>query len=273
MKYVEKTFKFIGKFYLLVIPLYILAAIPALINYIVVNGSLGGIFGSFSSMDNLFNQFDNPYEMFRSLSSLFFVASAASFIALALRFLVMPVTYGLVNKALQTGQGDLNDFSEAFSQNIGKYALYWLLNLAIWIVFMIAAFIIILILALLTAVIKWFGVFLLFIAIMAMIVAALVVITITSLWFASMVVDDFDVTKALKKSIELARKDFWMILAVIVVVAIEGGIAGGILSFFGVIPVIGTLILSVIPATTEFFMVIFYLMFYRDKTEKSVSVV
>lgn len=273
MKYVEKTFKFIGKFYLLVIPLYILAAIPTLINSIIAASSFGGIFGSFNVMSNPFNRFDNPYEIFSVLSRFFFVASVASFIALAIKFLVMPITYGLVNKALQTGRGDLNDFSEALSQNIVKYVLFWLLNLAIWIIFSVAAFIIILILVLLTEVIKWLGVFFIFIAILALIAAALVIITLTSLWFAAMVVDDLDVTAALKKSIEMAKKNFWMILAVIVVVSIAGATASSILSFFGDIPIIGAIILSAIPAATEFFMVIFYIMIYRDKTQKSIEVV
>jgi hypothetical protein len=90
--------------------------------------------------------------------------------------------------------------------------------------------------------------------------------TLISLWFPAMVVDGLSVFDALKKSIDIVKYCFWTVFGITLLVSIACSIVSYILSFLGGIPVLGTIILSAIPAIQYFVMAVFSLLVYREKT-------
>lgn len=268
MKYLENALKFLGKFFILAVPLYVLAAIPALIQ----GAGAVKLFSKMGSMYSMFSdpaRFSDPAQIFGLFSSIIPLAVGGGVLAFILNFIAIPSTYGMVNKALETNQADLNDFVPALQQNFVKYILYWIGTIVVGLAFFVASGIIIAILGLLTAAIGWVGGILLVLVILALFVAGVVLFVLLSLWLPAMVVDNLDVVAAAKKSIEIAKAAFWLLLGISLLVWIAGAIVSGILSFLGFIPLIGSLILSVIPAVTGFIMTVFYLQVYRDKTGKA----
>mgnify|MGYP005846718319 CR=1 FL=1 len=270
MKYLENTIKFLGKFYILILPLYILAAVPALMNGVSALANYSKLMGNMMSLMNDPMHMQDPFVVINMFSGVFKMAAGAGFIAFILNFLVTPAAYGMINKALDTGHADLNDYLPALRENIVKYILYWIGTIVMVLTIVIAFGVIFLVLGLLTAVIKWIGVLLIVLAILGAIIVSVGIAVLVSLWFPAMVVDNLDVIAALRKSIAIAKGNFLTILGICILIWLTGVVAGSVLGLFGIIPVIGSLIASIVPAVTGFVFIVFFLMLYRDRTRGNV---
>lgn len=269
MSYLERSIKFLMRYYMLAIPLFIITAIPALsggLGSLTLIGSLGTMF---KTINDPYMLMQDPGGLITALMSSFALMAGGGFLAFVLNFAAIPATYGMINKALDTNHADLNDFVPSLQQNIVKYVLYWVGTIAVGLVCGLAGIILIVLLGLLIAALKWFGIFIAVIAGLAAVAVGIAIGVLLSLWFAAMVIDDLDVVSALKKSVETAKSSFWTLLGIGLLVALASSIISGILSFIGIIPVLGPVILSVIPTAASFLMTVFYILVYRDKSGRS----
>lgn len=270
MKSLEKALRFALKYYLLSLPLLALYVIPALV------GGSGTTFSLRSLIDYLYGDFSSlsdPAEIFKMASSAVAAAMGASLLSFILNFIAYPSTYGMVNKALETGTGDLSDFVPALKQNFAKYLLYWVGNIAITAIFAVIAVVVFIILGLLTSVLKWFGIMLIVLAVLVFLIAGVIIHILLSLWFSIMVVDDMDLIAAFKRSIQISWANFGSLLGVTLIVGILSSIAGALIGFIlGWIPVIGPAITSLVSVISTFIFVIFYIIFYRDRTGREVYI-
>ncbi len=271
MKYLEKAFKFLAKHYLLALPLWALSLIPGILGGKTINLLADGNYW-IGLLQNPTAMRD-PAQILNLFASILPLFAGAGILSFILRFVVYPPTYGLINTALSTGHSDLNGFVPSLKENIVKYILYWIGTLVVGIILSIALIIVIAVIGVLVAVLKWFGAIIALLAMLLLIVVGLVIGALLGLWFPAMVVSNLDVIAALKKSVEVVKKDLWMIVGITLLINFVGGIAGSILSFLNFIPLIGPIITSVIPAITTFVLTVFYMMVYKDKTEGTTSVV
>lgn len=266
MKYLENAFKFLGKYYMLAVPLFISLALSAIVQGAGTAGMTANLKDILSMTGNP-ERFTDPSQFIKMFSSFVPFLIGGGVLAFILKFAVEPATYGMVSKALDTGSADLNDFVPSLRQNIVKYIIYWVANIVLWVAFSIAACIVMVIFGLLVAVLKGLGIALLVLAGIALVVAGIIIGVHISLWFAAMVIDGLDVMAAVKKSIGIVKSMFWTILGISLLVSIASSIASSILGIiFKWIPVIGPIILSVIPAAAGFVMIVFYISVYREKT-------
>jgi len=272
MKNLEKAFKFAAKYYLLALPLVVLFAIPALVGNSGSTASLKYMLNTFPLFGN-YEYLTDPTEIISMISSIFVSAMGATILSFLLAFVAYPATYGMINKTLETGTGDLNDFLPALKQNFAKYLLYWVGNIAVTAILGIIAIIVFIILGMLTAVLKWFGIMLIVLAVIVFFAVGVVTYVLLSLWFSVMIVDDMDLMQAFKTSIQIGWANFGslfgIILLVIIITAIVGGLIGLIL---GWIPVIGPVISSLVSAASTFILTTFYIIFYREKTGREVFI-
>jgi hypothetical protein len=184
-----------------------------------------------------------------------------------LKFAAMPATAGMVKKGVAGELVKLDDTVPMIKEHFAQYVIYWVGNLVVSIVLGIVFMIPVLIFGALTLLLKGFGVFLLFIVILAEIAAGIAVATLLSLWFPAMIIENMSVVDAAKKSVEIVKKNFWIILGITVLIAIVGGITSSIVSaIFGFIPLIGAVVATVVPALVEVVRMAFYFMFYRGET-------
>jgi hypothetical protein len=263
MKYLENAVKYLIKNWILAVPLFILVAIPALITGTA--DSLGKITEVWTALSNP-AQLSNLTGLFTTLGLILPLAVGGGILAFLFQFISIPLTYGLINKGLETGNASLNDIGMAVSTNFVKYVMYFAGTLVLSLAFSVASLIILGIFML----IRLYFVIVLLILVLAL--AALVLSILLSFWFSAMVVDNLDVIAAARKSIEIAKSCFWTIIGIAILVAIAGGIAGAILGLLKVIPLLGPIIASAIPAATTFLMMVFYLLVYREKTGRFNSV-
>lgn len=264
MKYLENAIKFLIKNWIIAVPLFVLIAVPAVIS------SIGNTMAQLSA---LLTSFRDPYSLnpakFFSMAPGLMVMMFGGGLAILFQFVAWPLTYGLVNKGLDTGNTGLNDIGSALSQNFVKYLLYFVGRIIVGIVLGIAISILALFCILLISLLKGFGILLAVLIGLALVLACAVIAVLLSMWFAAMVVDSLDVIAAAKKSYEIARANFWTIVGIAILVWLCGLVLGGILLIFSFIPVIGRIIASVAPTVVSIVMITFYLMLYREKTGRA----
>ncbi|HHV95418.1 MAG TPA: hypothetical protein GXX37_02915 [Clostridiaceae bacterium] len=266
MRYLERAINFITRYYILAIPLFISTVFAALLG-----SSTSGLLGIIRSFINEM-RFENYYFTepfsFVKLIAASIISSGLGLINLILRLVVNPATYGMINKALDDGYASIYDFMPQLKNNFAKYLVYWLGNIVVWIITVLCIGIVTLLGALIIALAKWTVMRILFIVfIFALFIIAFVFIEINmTLWFPAMLVDHLDVISALKRSFSIVKKNFWMILGISLLVSLVASLANLILSIFGIIPLFGSIILSIIPTISTFLMMVFYLMFYKDQS-------
>lgn len=261
MNYLVSAVKFSIKNWMLILPLFILMALAALIGGVGSALSLGTI----TSLMNTGNYTD-PSAIIAMLPAIFAAVAGGGVVSFLAPFIYQPATYGMVNKSLETGNAGLNDLGAAISGNFVKYLLYLVGQIIVYLACGIATFLLVLLLSLITSILGAIGVVLMVIVIIALVLFFLALGVLLSMWFAAMVVDGLDVVAAAKKSIEVVKSCFWTVFGITILVGVAAAIVGGILSFLNMIPLIGPIIYSVVPAAQAFVMIVFGLTLYREKT-------
>ncbi len=265
MKYLESALKFLIKNWILAVPLFVLVALAAL---------LGRTFTAAASLRSLWlaygniGQLSSPGNIFPFLQTILPVAAGGGILTFIFNFIAIPATYGLVNKSLDTGHAGLNDIGSAISGNFAKYVMYILGVIVVSVALGLASFIILLVMVLITAAFKPFIIVTIIIAI-ALTVAIIIIMLLLSLWLPAMIVDGLDLAAAAKKSVEIVRSCFLMVLGITLLVGIGCGIAGSIIGWLGLIPFLGKIITSIVPAAQSFIMITFLLIVYRERTGRT----
>ena len=268
MKHLENAFRFILKNYIVAVPLFVALAIPALISQSGVF-VMGGIFRALYKVLTNVDTLRSPFALIGELMPLFIATTGITgIVGTLLKFAAMPATAGMVKKGVAGEFVKLDDTVPMMKEHFVQYVIYWVGNLVVSIVLVVVFLIPVVIFGVLTLLLKGFGVLLLFIVILAEIAAGIAVATLLSLWFPAMIIDNMSVVDAAKKSVEIVKNNFWIILGITILIAIVGGIASSIVSaIFGFIPLIGVVVATVVPTLVEVVRMAFYFMFYRGETE------
>ncbi|NLV36051.1 MAG: hypothetical protein GXY17_05175 [Clostridiaceae bacterium] len=259
MNYLVNAVKFSIKNWMLILPLFILTALASLIGGVGSAANLTAITGLLAGNTD-------PSSLFAAIPALLTSIIGGGTVAFIIPFIYMPATYGLVNKSLETGNATLNDIGASISNNFVKYIIYFVGLIVVYLVCGIPTLLLLLLFSWLTTVIGGLGILLLGIIILALVVVFIVLSVLLSLWFSAMVIDGLDVVAAAKKSIEVVKGFFWTILGITVIVAIAASIISAIIGFLGAIPLLGPILISVVPTAQTFLMIVFSIMVYRERT-------
>lgn len=264
MKYLENAIRFSIKNWILILPLFVLTALANLFGGARVAGmNFGRLWATLGSLGRI----GSPGDVMSLIPSLFTTVTAGSgILAFLFQFVSLPLTYGLVNKSLETGNASLNDIGTAISENFVKYVMYFVGMLVVGLAIGIGSLILVLILSLLTALLKGVGAAIMIVVLIALFAALIVFGVLISMWLSAMIVDGLDVVAAAKKSIEIVKSAFWTVVGITLLVNIAAGIAGFILALLGRIPLLGPIIASAAPTAQLFVMIAFLLTLYRERT-------
>jgi hypothetical protein len=265
MKYFEDAFKFVTKNYLLLIPAFIAALVPA----VLVMGStpttadIQVILSDFQQYPDYF--LNNPDAFFEALRTAGIGNSASSgAISMILNFMAIPMTAGLVKLGLSKGNVTINDFAPALGSNIGKYLRYFLAGILFGIV--VAVAFVLYFIALITVLVTMgeSGIIVFFLGIILLFVLSITLAFFLSFWFGAMVLDDLGVMSALKKSFAIAKRCFWTLVGIGLLIAIAEAVVGGIVGFFAFVPLLPTILNSAISAVAAVVHLAFLFMIYRS---------
>jgi hypothetical protein len=265
MKYFEDAFKFVTKNYLLLIPIFIATLVPS----ILVVGSapsaaeVQAIFAEFQQYPGYF--LNNPEVLFEALRTAGIGNTASSgAISTILNFMAIPMTAGLIKLGLNRGNVSVNDFAPALGSNIGKYLRFFLGSILLLIVSIIALIIYIIALITMLTTMGDAGIFVLLFGFLLLFVIGFTLAIFLSFWFVAMVLDDFGVMAALKKSFAIAKRCFWTLVGIGLLIGIAEGIIGGVVGFFGFIPLLPTILTSGVSAVAATVQMVFVFMIYRS---------
>ena len=262
MEYLKKAINFLIKNYMLAIPLALAYAIPSLLaNSVVGTDQTTAFFNKIISNPSALTS--RPLSLITSAVSVG-LSSTVGLISFILLLLVVPATYGIIQRKLNTGNAELNDFVEEGKENIVKYIIYrvgqWVLNLLVMVAIALVALIFVLLIRILGAI----GIILAIIFGILAIIVIISVNTLTSLWFPAMMVDNMNVIDALKKSFFVVKEKFFMVFGVVILISLIGFALSIVFLLVSWIPLIGPAIASIGPAVVAFLTFTFYLMLYED---------
>lgn len=265
MKYFEDAFKFVTKNYLIVIPVFIATLVPALlvIGSTPTAAELQAILSDFQQYPDYF--VNNPDALFEALRTAGIGNTASSgAISTILSFMAIPMTAGLIKLGLNRGSVSINDFALALGSNIGKYFRYFLGTILLIFVFVVALIIYLIALITILTTAGESGILVFFLGIILLFVILVVFAFFLSFWFGGMVLDDLGVWAALKKSFSIAKRCFWTLVGIGLLIAIAEGILGGIVGFFAFVPLLPTILNSVVTAVASVVHMAFLFMIYRS---------
>lgn len=265
MKYFEDAFKFVTKNYLIVIPVFIATLVPALlvIGSTPTAADLQVILSDFQQYPDYF--LNNPDALFEALRTAGIGNSASSgAISTILSFMAIPMTAGLVKLGLNKGSVSINDFALALGSNIGKYLRYFLAIILFGLLFVVALVIYVIVMISILAAMGESGIFVFILGLVLLIVISIAVAFFVSFWFGGMVLDDLGVWAALKKSFSIAKRCFWTLLGIALLIAVAEGIIGGVVGFFTFIPLLPTVLNSAVTAVATVVHTTFLFMLYRS---------
>ena len=265
MKYFEDAFKFVTKNYLILIPSFIAAIVPALLvmGATPTTAELQAILSDFQQYPGYF--LENPDVFMEALRTAGVGNSASSgAISTILNFMAIPMTAGLVKLGLSRGSVSINDFALALSSNIGKYFRYFLGGILFALVVAVSVILYVIVLITLIAAMGESGIIVFFLGFFLLFVFALAIGIFLSFWFAAMVLDDLGVMAALKKSFAIAKRSFWTLVGIGLLLAIAEAIIGGFLGFFAFIPLLPTLLTSALSAFVVVVHLAFLFLIYRS---------
>lgn len=272
MKYLEEAFKFLGKNYIIALPLVVLSAIA---NIFVVIGSTGVSKNMMEFVTKYSNQMMSGsmdyYDSTAFMNEYINMLTSGSFgwlvfggiLSIIFAIIYLPITYGLVNKTMETGKADLKDTGEVLTKNVGKYLLMILLSLGAGVAFSIIFGVIFAVLIAISTVTPIVILIIVLLA-LALLVFSIFISIKLSLWFTAMVVENLSLIDALKKSFRTTKGRFWPILGITLLVQICGSVVGMLFSLFNLIPIVGAVISSLVPSSVAFIMIVYYIALYRD---------
>lgn len=265
MKYFEDAFKFVTKNYLILIPIFIATLVPALliIGTTPSTADLQAIINDFQQYPDYF--INNPDAFVEALRVAGIGNSASSgAIATIMNFMAIPMTAGLIKMGLSKGSVSINDFAVALSSNIGKYLRYFLAGIVLGILMAVAIVLYLIALLAILAAMGESGLIVIFLGFILLMVLSVTIAFFLSFWFGAMVLDDLGAIAALKKSIAIAKRCFWILVGIGLLLVIAEGITTGIIGFFGFIPFLPTILTAAVSAFATVVHTTFLFMIYRS---------
>ncbi|HOM01669.1 MAG TPA: hypothetical protein PLH43_02430 [Acetivibrio sp.] len=281
MKYLQKVFKFLEEHFLLVLPLIIAAAIPQIIIGTVDDTQMTEAFGELvtSVESGAIDAFEALRMALEVMKPLFLAICIANVISFLLSLFIVPATYGMINKGLETNKVDIGDFVSQMGMNLPKYIVYTIFSFFVDIVLLLILGLVIALFAFIIYSLLGVGTAAVILGIVIALAVGVVIYVVMygikcvlSYWFPAMLVDNMNVTSAFKKAIEVGRSYLWQTIGISFLISMANSTIVGALSGFAdalphvvrsyVVPVL----ISVPSGLASFIMMAFYLAVYRDKT-------
>lgn len=265
MKYFEDAFKFVTKNYLILIPVFIAMLVPALliIGSTPSAADLQAIISDFQQYPDYFlNNLDATFEALQVAG----IGNSASSSAIAtiMNFMAIPMTAGLIKMGLNNGSVSINDFAVALGSNIGKYLRYFLAGILLGILLAIAIILYVIALISILAAMGDSGIFVLLFGLILLFVFAVSIAFFLSFWFGAMVLDDLGAMAALKKSFAVAKRCFWTLVGIGLLLALAEGMVSAVVGIFDFIPLLPVILRTAVTAFAAVVHMTFLFMIYRS---------
>ncbi len=264
MVYLERAIKFTIKHYLILVPMLAAAVIVSLASR---TGSTS-LLNQWQSISGALTNGDVGFEdIGPTLQVLSSAALGGGILATVFTFVTQPMTAGLIKKGLTEKQVNFDDFMPAFSENIVKYLMFFIGRFVLIAVLTLIGILGLIVVIMLAFALGEAGSVLVLIGVLALVAVIFIISVLMSFWFAAMVLDDLDVIDGLKRSIKVAKKCFWTLFFISILISIVAGIVGLIFNIFAFIPLLGAILIALGPTIGSVLQIVFAFDLYQDKKQ------
>lgn len=268
MNTLSKAIDLLRKHWMILVPTFLALLIPALLVRTNTN-NVAEILREFS--DNYQYYAQNSEALSELFAGIKTGVGTGGILSTILNFAAVPMTAGLLRRVLEDQPAGFGEFAMSLSENIITY-LKHVLGL---ILFGISIGIISLIYFLILLVVVFSGnsinLGVLLFGTLFFMIALMVVGVFLTFWFAAMVLEDYTLFAAVKRSFTLVGKCFWKIVGVTLLIQISFAILTGIAGAFVAVPLVGPLLSSVVAATGSVLMMTFAFVLYKEQTQDEGS--
>ncbi len=281
MEQVKKAFGILRGNWVLALPVYLTRLIPALLSiYIFTEISTELI--SILSVEEI-GETQHVLENYEQVTREFFQANReyilASIIVAALgllmNFIAVPATFGMIKESLE--EGEKPDFSRVFpnvGRYFGKYLMYRIGKLALWIFIFLLSFIVFALVAFIgSRVDEGMAVLLVMLLGLAFILMAAVLHLILKLWFPAMVLGELGVFDGLREAFRKSKVCFWPLFAGFLGIRMAAWIVNMFVNMvIGDLGYLSPFLDNIIPTLATVTLLIFYMLIYRETEKELVNI-
>ena len=225
MGFVKRTFDFIGKHILLIIPMFLASLIPQLLAYLVTGEFFTGVYMKLLDLvskyiESISSSAPGWLDILNGIGKIIsanypkFGLMVAVMVATSviLNIFIVPGVYGAINRGLSEEKIIAPGFAALFYKNTGKYVLFLLCNLLYWFFWTFAGILILVFVGAVALAIQSIASFLLMLTAAFFIFAVIYLYLIIVLWYPAMAVEGLGIEQALRKSLKITRKILPLIL-------------------------------------------------------------
>lgn len=229
MGFIKRTFDFIGKHILLIIPMFLVSLAPQALAYIVTGEFSTGVLiksqdlvlnyvntvgtskGWLEIMGGIGNLITENFPKFGMMIGILIAT------AVILRIFIIPGVYGAINHGLSDKKLTVSQYAGLFYKKTGKYLLFLLCSGLYWFFWSFAGLIILLLVAAVGLAIQPIAGFLIMLASAFFVFAFIYLSLIIILWYPAIAVENLRMEQALRKSIKIMHKILPVILMTYVI--------------------------------------------------------
>ena len=271
MEYLKKSFNFLAKHILVIIPLYIAVVIPLFFTGMAMNALMTKIPEMIQSIMSEGSMSD-PMEIFQYFASTMQTTMGGSAIGgllgLVLSLIAYPIVVGLIKKGLAGEETGFEHFLDALKENFVQYLLFIIGCIIVGVIVGVGLTIVFLIIGLILGMLGEVGaVLMILIGLAALVFGVYFGVRVFALWLPAMIIDKAGIFEGLKKGFAATKGSFWLLFLVSLLIMIISAVLSLILSFLGGIVIIGPIVLGAVSTLASFLLLIFYMIVYKEKSQ------
>lgn len=273
MRFLENSFKFLGKNIVFVIPLFIVNLVQTfLFTSIMDIDKLQDILKLLKSANP--NSVEEAQRM-QDLLMQFRASQSILIIVYILFLLVLPATYGIINRIYSNGRAGFGDFFIEMKNNILKFFLYCLALTVFFIGISLVAVIVILILGLIAQTSPIAGLLISIIMVVLVFILAFFLVNVTIMGFVVVVTDKEGAFSGISQAISTIKLCFWPVVGITILMGILLSVASSTIMFtpLGKIDELAAVILAALTTVCMFVLIVFNFEIYRFAMDKNVQTV
>ncbi len=268
MNTLSKAIDLLRKHWMILIPTFLALLIPALLVRTNTN-----------NVAEILREFSDNYQYYaqnsEALSELFAEiktgVGTGGILSTILNFAAVPMTAGLLRRVLEDQPAGFGEFAMSLSENIITYLKHVLGLILFGISIGIIALVYFLILMIVVFSGNSINLGVLLFGTLFFMITLMVIGVFLTFWFAAMVLEDYTLFAAVKRSFTLVGKCFWKIVGVTLLIQISLAILTGIAGGFVAVPLVGPLLSSAVAAVGSVLMMTFAFVLYKEQTQDEVS--
>lgn len=280
MEQIKRAVTILRQNWIVILPIYLTRLLPALLSLYIFS-EISEELVNLLSVEEI-GETQYVLENYEQVTREFFQANReyilASFflgvLGLILNFITVPATFGMIEEILvKDTEVDLSRVFPNLGRYFGKYLLYRISKLALWIfLFMVSLFLFVGVGFLGSMVDQGMAVLLVMLLGLGLFLGAVVLHLILKLWFPAMVLEGIGIFEGLRQAFRKSKICFWPLALGVLGIRIVSWITNMFVDMVvGDLSYVGPFLTNAVPAAATVLLLVLYLLLYQEAKKQMVK--